>query len=85
MLVVIEPPQAGAGTPFADRFRHLEVEIGTAGHLRQVGHDQDLAILRQALELTAEDGGFGTADAGVDLVKDPGGRGSCPRPPVPRR
>ena len=47
--------------------------VGKRGHLRQVGDAQDLAGLRQRLQLAAYGFGRPSADSGIDLVKDQGG------------
>src|SRR5688500_15366010 len=49
------------------------MDVGMAGHLRQVGHGEDLSALRETLELPAQGRGLGAADARVHLVEHQGG------------
>ena len=76
--------------------RHPDVAIGEAGDLRQVRHDEHLAVPREARESPADREPGLSADAGVDLVEDErrarrrgrparcGTRASCARARRPR-
>src|SRR6185436_21180438 len=70
--VAVEGLEGDEGAAVGDALGGAEVVVGEARHLRQVGDGEDLAALREALELAAHGGGFAAADAGVDLVEDHG-------------
>src|SRR5919204_1122018 len=72
-LACREWADGGHGTSRDDLLFDEEVHIAAAGDLRQVCDAEDLTGFRQGLQLTADDLGHPTANAGVDLVKHQGG------------
>ena len=63
-VAAVGAPHGGLGDP--------DVLVGEGGHLRQVGHHEDLDVPGQHRQPAADLDGGAAADAGVDLVEDEG-------------